>query len=196
MSLINCKECNKEVSDTAKTCPHCGYKLKQLKLSLKVENKDIIILGLLIQSFLLMFINGTFTTHYNSWGDRIVSRISNASFLDSVYNIFSISDIILIILGIVSILSILIKTFNKYDLKILNKIKNNIYICNLPTIIYCLTALILTICIIFGLDVVDYETSKRFHCLEWGGIWMNILLIASTVILVGDFIINKKRKVK
>ncbi|MGD9638763.1 MAG: SH3 domain-containing protein [Alphaproteobacteria bacterium] len=28
MSLIKCRECNKEVSDTAKSCPHCGAKIK------------------------------------------------------------------------------------------------------------------------------------------------------------------------
>ena len=28
MALINCKTCKKEVSDEAKTCPHCGGKLK------------------------------------------------------------------------------------------------------------------------------------------------------------------------
>ena len=27
MALIKCPECNREISDTAKTCPHCGYKL-------------------------------------------------------------------------------------------------------------------------------------------------------------------------
>lgn len=27
MALINCPECKKEVSDLAKTCPHCGYQL-------------------------------------------------------------------------------------------------------------------------------------------------------------------------
>ena len=26
MALINCKECGKELSDTAEFCPHCGYK--------------------------------------------------------------------------------------------------------------------------------------------------------------------------
>ncbi|MBE6748744.1 MAG: zinc ribbon domain-containing protein [Ruminococcaceae bacterium] len=31
MALITCPECNKEVSDSAKKCPHCGYKLKKLK---------------------------------------------------------------------------------------------------------------------------------------------------------------------
>lgn len=29
MALINCPECGKEVSDTAKSCPHCGYELKK-----------------------------------------------------------------------------------------------------------------------------------------------------------------------
>ena len=27
MALIKCPECNKEISDTAKTCIHCGYKI-------------------------------------------------------------------------------------------------------------------------------------------------------------------------
>ena len=26
MALIKCKECGKEISDTAKVCPNCGYK--------------------------------------------------------------------------------------------------------------------------------------------------------------------------
>ena len=25
MSLIKCKECDKEISDKAENCPHCGY---------------------------------------------------------------------------------------------------------------------------------------------------------------------------
>ena len=28
MALINCPECGKEISDSTKICPHCGYKLK------------------------------------------------------------------------------------------------------------------------------------------------------------------------
>lgn len=31
MSLIRCPECNREMSDTVKTCPHCGYKLPKVK---------------------------------------------------------------------------------------------------------------------------------------------------------------------
>lgn len=38
MALINCPECGREVSDTAKTCPHCGCALKSI-LNLPVANK-------------------------------------------------------------------------------------------------------------------------------------------------------------
>lgn len=31
MSLINCPECNKEISDTAVNCPNCGYKIGKMK---------------------------------------------------------------------------------------------------------------------------------------------------------------------
>lgn len=31
MALIKCPECNKEISDTSKTCVHCGFKIKQTK---------------------------------------------------------------------------------------------------------------------------------------------------------------------
>ena len=31
MALINCPECGKEMSDSAKKCPHCGYKIKNDK---------------------------------------------------------------------------------------------------------------------------------------------------------------------
>ncbi len=38
MALIKCKECNKDVSDTAKICPHCGFDLEQ---SRKHEQNEI-----------------------------------------------------------------------------------------------------------------------------------------------------------
>ena len=31
MALVICPECNKEISDSVKKCPHCGYKLKKEK---------------------------------------------------------------------------------------------------------------------------------------------------------------------
>ena len=34
MALINCRECGKEVSNKAESCPHCGISLKKKKLGL------------------------------------------------------------------------------------------------------------------------------------------------------------------
>lgn len=31
MSIINCPECQKEISDTARSCPHCGYSFEKMK---------------------------------------------------------------------------------------------------------------------------------------------------------------------
>lgn len=36
MALINCQECNREISDTVRACPHCGYSLVQDDM----ENKE------------------------------------------------------------------------------------------------------------------------------------------------------------
>jgi len=30
MSMINCPECNKEISDKAKNCPNCGYEFEEM----------------------------------------------------------------------------------------------------------------------------------------------------------------------
>jgi len=63
MALINCPECNREVSDTAMTCPNCGYSLKEttkdvVKKTMKNSRKKIIatviVLIVLICAVLLM----------------------------------------------------------------------------------------------------------------------------------------------
>ena len=33
MALKNCPECNREISDKASACPHCGYELPKQKVS-------------------------------------------------------------------------------------------------------------------------------------------------------------------
>lgn len=38
MALIKCPECGQEISDTAKSCPHCGYKTKSRKFMLGFLN--------------------------------------------------------------------------------------------------------------------------------------------------------------
>ena len=55
MALIKCRECNREISDTVKKCPHCGYKMKS-NVDVKgiinklVSNKKILfsIIGVLL----------------------------------------------------------------------------------------------------------------------------------------------------
>lgn len=48
--LINCKECHKEVSPSATTCPHCGAKLKMGSFS-----KFVLITGGLVVAFFGFF---------------------------------------------------------------------------------------------------------------------------------------------
>ena len=36
MALVNCSECNKEISDKARSCPHCGVARKQKRKATKV----------------------------------------------------------------------------------------------------------------------------------------------------------------
>lgn len=38
MAIINCPECNKEISDLAQHCPHCGYPINQKTDNNNIEN--------------------------------------------------------------------------------------------------------------------------------------------------------------
>ena len=40
MALIHCPECNKEISDKAKTCPHCGCPVEETNAKVPVEEKE------------------------------------------------------------------------------------------------------------------------------------------------------------
>ena len=51
MALINCPECNREVSDIAKKCPHCGYTLQEMakeRLKKTVKEKRKLIRNIVI----------------------------------------------------------------------------------------------------------------------------------------------------
>ena len=37
MSLIRCPECNKAISSTVDSCPHCGYRLTQMEIDQALE---------------------------------------------------------------------------------------------------------------------------------------------------------------
>lgn len=61
MALIKCPECGKEISDTVKSCPNCGYRIKRPKNN--VKRKPIIIGGailIIIVVTLLIIQNGRY----------------------------------------------------------------------------------------------------------------------------------------
>lgn len=57
MALINCPECKKEISDTAKICPHCGYKMNGNKN--KVIIASVVIVAVLLAVFFLLKIGSS-----------------------------------------------------------------------------------------------------------------------------------------
>lgn len=52
MALIKCPECGKEISDTVKNCPNCGYKMK--KKSEKKSKKNLMIILFVILVVLIV----------------------------------------------------------------------------------------------------------------------------------------------
>ena len=54
MAMIKCKECEKEMSDHAKICPHCGYAFKNINNgndSSKGENYNMALASLICSFF-------------------------------------------------------------------------------------------------------------------------------------------------
>lgn len=66
MALIKCPECDKNVSDKAESCPHCGYEInkktpstKVTKNSFKWDNKYLIVILLLLVGGCFIFFNNS-----------------------------------------------------------------------------------------------------------------------------------------
>jgi len=100
MSLINCTECNKEISDKVKSCPHCGYPFEDekdieeqqvnaievetnAKLKKSKKNKVVIITSILI--FIVLLSGIVFYTQkiqlnkYESYSITSINKIKNAT---------------------------------------------------------------------------------------------------------------------
>ena len=69
MALIKCKECGKEISDMAKKCPNCGYKIHNNKIISIIIIVSVVILAIIAvigAAYISSYIdkhkeNGTFT---------------------------------------------------------------------------------------------------------------------------------------
>ncbi|WP_431222223.1 zinc-ribbon domain-containing protein [Serratia sp. L9] len=54
MALIDCKECHREISDSAKSCPHCGMKLQKPIGNVKGCFGVVLLFGSLFFCFILV----------------------------------------------------------------------------------------------------------------------------------------------
>ncbi|MGN6713022.1 zinc-ribbon domain-containing protein [Anaerocolumna jejuensis] len=82
MALINCPECNKEISDKAVSCPHCGYIVeKQPKVKIKKTGKikKLVVFIFLFFIIVIGFISIFFVFNLNSRPDII--KVKNFKFI-------------------------------------------------------------------------------------------------------------------
>lgn len=90
MALITCEECGKEISSTAKTCPHCGHKTEYAKESAKKLDYTVamyiclaaIVIGaiLLVPALITLMENLNDWYFWNWYTERSDAVVRNISF--------------------------------------------------------------------------------------------------------------------
>ena len=186
MALIKCRECQKEISDTAKVCPHCGYKLKNIqKISLNINNTKILSCYLLTLAFISSFFKISFSRDNYSTNRQLL----NESFNNIMYYFVDNFDGIYTTLGMIAIISLVYTILKKKT-----KLKKFFYY--IPTFLYTLIALIVACAIMFG--GLDMHTPKydTYYGILWGGIWILIMLSTSSIFLIIDLVKSKKEEIK
>ena len=195
MALIKCVECNKEVSDSAKVCPHCGYKLKKSIFDKKDGINNINFLRI-ISIFLFIFglltsLFGPCMMYSSSTWDYPISIVDIA-----YYDVFYYSDVLFYILGFVSVLMLIVPLFKIKRIKLLNKIKDNELLSIAPAIVLSVIVVIFTFLAIF--DLLGHRMYESYvsyyYVLLWGGVWNLLMYISSSSILIYDYLYKKKNK--
>jgi hypothetical protein len=81
MALVNCKECNKEISSKAKNCPHCGVSIK---------SSNWFLYAILIVGFIIWTVGSNYEKNVlNSPENKTVTQAEN----DCNINQISIHDL-------------------------------------------------------------------------------------------------------
>lgn len=123
MALINCPECNKEISDTARICPNCGYKIHKRKCIFGILNNTAIFICCIVLDIIISVIG---TSLYNKGKSEILFWVQAKRDLgieDAMYCIRNIkkytlmknSGIVVVVIAIVFIiLMIAYKTYLWY----------------------------------------------------------------------------------
>lgn len=185
MALIKCIECKKEISDTAKICPHCGYKLKSRKnincSKFDFYSINVLACFLLILSFITSFFEVSFSRDNYSTSRQLL----NESFIDIMYYFIDCLDIVYIILGVIAIIVLIYAIVRK-------KLKFKKIYYYIPMFLYNLIAIIISLTVIFG--VLDKHTSRydTYYRILWGGFWVLIMLSTASILLIIDLIKNKE----
>lgn len=81
MSLVQCPDCGKEFSDTAKTCPNCGFKEKN-KINLHKIIPVLVFVAMIVGFGLYLYISSSPVSKY---GERAVKDGKAAIFIADQY---------------------------------------------------------------------------------------------------------------
>lgn len=77
MALIKCPECNKEISDTTKRCPNCGYKFHIKNRKIIYTIISIVVVCIIIISSLILYIHSTSIYQYKTQAISILTNYRN-----------------------------------------------------------------------------------------------------------------------
>lgn len=105
MALINCPECEKEISDKVKNCPHCGYpltddtpqKVEVTGVNIKDNSKRKIVIGVAVITVLALIAYGIITSinlkrskdYSENISSTVVLMLANASKCESMCSTIS-----------------------------------------------------------------------------------------------------------
>lgn len=120
MALIHCPECNHEVSDTAKKCPNCGYKIIKQINPIVLKRIKTISLIVLIAGILLFVIGMGWSISTADKGLQLKSgyyfgtTVTKAEWLAyqkivSIQNLLCNTGVVFFIVGLVSKIIVWIK---------------------------------------------------------------------------------------
>lgn len=211
MALIKCIECNQEISDTAKSCPHCGYKYKKqtpniksilssfkeiftinpeysfFKKKIKLSSLKILSIATLICSFVLSVYPACFQlVRMNRLTFRTIKY--NTSLFEVTINISVLLTILLILFALLGIINTII--YKNVKIPKLDKIHSKITL--IPQIGYLLTTILTIIIVEFGSAEITSHY-KSYYTTQWGGYFVAILATMSLIFLIIDLIKAKNK---
>jgi hypothetical protein len=97
MALIACRECNREISSEAKTCPHCGIKIKKVvepKKNTFLNKKIVMVFGVILILAVIVIVS---MVHFqNRWKSAIEYKyigIENYNFSENLYRSYEVTNV-------------------------------------------------------------------------------------------------------